>query len=87
MDTFPDVQKEFSFLSEAPSLEGFLYPDTYRIRQDATAEDIIRILLREFDKKLGESYQSLGKEAYNTLILASIVEREERDNEMQSVVA
>lgn len=81
------LAEEFSFLKERDSLEGFLYPDTYRIRTDATALQIARILLREFEKKIWPTYESLGKDAYQTLILASIVEREERISSEQSIVA
>ncbi len=85
---FPAYQRDFPFLSGVTTLEGFLYPDTYRLRQDATSDDAIRVMLREFNKKIGTSYKTLSSQkAYETLILASIVEREERDNENQPVVA
>lgn len=42
----PDnLHKDYPFLSEIPSLEGFLLPETYRISPSSTPEDIIRILL------------------------------------------
>lgn len=45
-------------------------------------------MLREFDKKIGAEYKSLDpKKAYQTLILASIVEREERSETNQPIVA
>jgi cell division protein YceG involved in septum cleavage len=45
-------------------------------------------MLREFDKKIGTQYHSLDpKKAYQTLILASIVEREERSETNQPIVA
>lgn len=47
-------RSEFSFLEgvpEASSLEGYLFPDTYRFRQGATPEDIIRRMLRRFDEQ------------------------------------
>ncbi|MBC7504016.1 endolytic transglycosylase MltG [Candidatus Gracilibacteria bacterium] len=85
---FSTYQSDFAFLSGVSSLEGFLYPDTYRLRQDATLDDAIRVMLREFDKKIGKSYTTLkSKEAYEALILASIVEREERDRTNQPIVA
>lgn len=85
---FWEYQKDFPFLNWVVSLEGFLYPDTYRLRQDASTDDAIRVMLREFNKKIWESYKSLDtKKAYETLILASIVEREERDTANQPIVA
>jgi cell division protein YceG involved in septum cleavage len=59
-------------------MEGFLYPDTYRILPTADAYMILDTLLGEWDKKISESYEKLGNVAYENLILASIVEREER---------
>ena len=45
-------------------------------------------MLKEFSKKIGDSYKTLDtKKAYETLILASIVEREERNDVNQSIVA
>jgi cell division protein YceG involved in septum cleavage len=48
----------------------------------------IRVMLREFDKKIGSDYDKMDpKKAYETLILASIVEREERNDTNQPIVA
>jgi UPF0755 protein len=51
-------------------------------------DEVIRTMLRQFDKKIWAEYLSLGqKKAYQTLILASIVEREERSISNQPIVA
>lgn len=85
---FAQYKIDFPFLKNVSSLEGFLYPDTYRLRQDAKSDDAIRVMLKEFSKKIGNSYMSLeSKKAYETLILASIVEREESNNMNKAVVA
>ena len=85
---FAEYQRDFAWLAGVASLEWYLYPDTYRLRQDATIDDAIRVMLREFDKKLGTQYKALdSKKAYQTLILASIVEREERNDTNQPIVA
>lgn len=84
---FDTYKQDFPFLQGTKSLEGFLYPDTYRIRPKTSTDAIIRILLKEWQSKIGDSYTSLGKDAYNTLILSSIVEREERNIENQPIVA
>jgi len=45
-------------------------------------------MLKEFNKKIGDSYTKLdSRKAYETLILASIVEREERNDLNQPIVA
>jgi UPF0755 protein len=87
-DNFSLYQSKFTFLKGRENLEGFLYPDTYRLIKSATANDVILKLLTEFQKKIGNSYESIGGEnAYKKLILASIVEREERNDTNQKIVA
>ncbi len=86
-DHFSALQSKYLFLKDRLSLEGFLYPDTYRILPTADSYMIIERLLTEFDKKIGISYISLGEKAYETLILSSIVEREERNPAEKATVA
>lgn len=73
---------DYSFLQDAGtnSLEGFLFPKTYEITPDATADSIIRQMLTQFQTEtagLDWSYpQSKGLNIYQTVNLASIVEKE-----------
>jgi UPF0755 protein len=67
------------------SLEGFLFPDTYYLLPEASAEEIIEKMLKNFDSKiepqvLVDATRERGS-FYNTLIVASVVE-EEGDNEV-----
>ncbi len=95
-DNFTKYQQVYSFLAWVTSLEWFLYPDTYRIPKNATADTVVRKLLDEWDKKIGVKYMSLkriegdkndGFTPYEKLILASILEREERDPLEKPIVA
>lgn len=86
-DHFATFQKKYSFLRWPISMEGFLYPDTYRILQTADAYMILDTLLAEWDKKIGDTYRTLWEDGYDTLILASIVEREERRSSEKAKVA
>ncbi len=86
-DHFSTFQSKYAFLRGRLSLEWFLYPDTYRILPTADAYMILDRLLGEFDKKIGESYKNLNDTAYQELILASIVEREERISSEKPIVA
>lgn len=69
---------QFDFLAglpESASLEGFLFPDTYRLSPDATAADLRDRMLTNFDATVtyaGEGDLTL----YEIVTLASIVERE-----------
>ena len=86
-DRFTEYQAKYDFLTGVDSLEGFLYPDTYRVTKNATAHEVILKLLGGFENRIGDSYRTLGKSAYQKLILASIVEREEGNDANQPVVA
>ena len=94
-DNFTKYQHDYPFLEGTESLEGFLYPDTYRVPKNATADTIVRKLLDEWEKKIGGRYQSLRTisntgstpTAYQKLILASILEREERNPNEKPIVA
>jgi len=73
-------QYEFLAGVNARTVEGFLFPDTYRIFADASAEDIVGKMLANFDRQLtAEMSQELAKNnksIYEAVTLASIVERE-----------
>ncbi|MBU0898176.1 endolytic transglycosylase MltG [Patescibacteria group bacterium] len=81
------------FLNKAPEsadLEGFLFPDTYRLFQDATTEDLIIKMLNNFDKKLTTQMRQdivqQNKTIYQIVTMASIIEREVRTvDDMQTV--
>ena len=85
---------EQKFLNDAPvnaSLEGYLFPDTYRIFQDATAQDIIEKMLINFDKKLTKEMRAeiskQGKTIYEIITMASVVEKEVRTQEDMKIVS
>ncbi len=78
---------DYSFLESAGtnSLEGFLFPKTYDIAVDATADSIVRSMLTQFQTETADldwSYpQSQGLSIYQTVNLASIVEKESSGDE------
>jgi UPF0755 protein len=59
---------------EAPTLEGYLFPDTYRVTRHTTAREICRILTNRFRAE----WKQLGQAAdvHQTVTLASLVEKE-----------
>ena len=77
---------DYDFLADAGtnSLEGFLFPKTYEIGDDA-AESVVRMMLDQFKTEtsgLNWSYpQSQGLTIYDAVKLASIVERESSGDE------
>ena len=78
---------DYAFLADAGtnSLEGFLFPKTYEIGEDATVDSVVRMMLDQFQTEtagLDWSYpQSQGLTIYDAVNLASIVERESSGDE------
>jgi len=62
------------------SVEGYLFPDTYRIPAKADARQLIEILLAAFDEhftpEMRQAAAARGMTVYQVVTLASIVERE-----------
>ena len=77
-----DYQADYKFLADAydNSLEGFLFPKTYEIAKDDTADTLVRKMLDQYKTEIEAidySYaESKNLTHYDVLILASIVERE-----------
>ena len=75
---------EYEFIEQIPDrenkLEGYLFPDTYEIYRDTTAEAIIKKLLGRFDDVFTEEFRKRAEELNMSIdqvvILASIIERE-----------
>ncbi len=80
---FPDAAR-YPILKSIPagdSMEGLLFPDTYLFPVNATARDVINMMLTEFTGKVQQNrLEALAKQnkmtLYQMVILASIVERE-----------
>ena len=83
----------YPFLSAAGtnSLEGFLFPKKYEVLLDGTADAVVRQMLDQYQTEvsvLDYSYpRSQGLSEYQTLILASIVEKEATGDTMSKVAA
>lgn len=89
---FPDFALKFGLEKYLDKpLEGFLYPDSYHLPKGMTASEIITIFLDNFSKKidsdLKDKIRSQGKNFYETLILASLVEKEVKEFEDKRLVA
>ncbi len=83
---------EYSFVEGASNLEGFLFPKTYDLlKSDVSANNIVRQMLAQYQSEtasLDYSYpESQGLSKYQTLILASIVEKEGTSDTYAKVAA
>lgn len=86
----------YDFLQGLPAgekrLEGYLFPDTYRINKGTTEEEIINIMLARFAREITPEFRqkagALGLTLHQSVTLAAIVEREAaKDEERPSVAA
>ncbi|MCS6880650.1 MAG: endolytic transglycosylase MltG [Oscillochloridaceae bacterium] len=75
-------RQEFFVLSSLPdgaSLEGYLFPDTYRFPEQARPEEIIRTMLNRFVEQyatIERGVQVPGATVHDLVTMASIVQRE-----------
>lgn len=71
--------------------EGFLFPDTYEIAGDFTAEDIMKMMVEQFDHELTPEMRTRAEEMGLTIrqlvILASLVEKEAQVEEDRPIIA
>ena len=81
------VQRVIGF--NLPSLEGFLYPETYLFPENVSEEFILRHMVDQFWKMTAATFDdtSFLEDFYPTMILASIVEREARREEEKPYIA
>ncbi|HEX5430236.1 MAG TPA: endolytic transglycosylase MltG [Patescibacteria group bacterium] len=60
--------------------QGFLFPDTYLVSKDTTAQDLVQKMLSNFDSKITAQMRSDMEEQHRSLgdvvVLASIIEKE-----------
>ncbi len=86
-DFLASVSADSSLLS----LEGFLFPDTYRVPLDADAAYLVDLMLRTFgervDASMRQAFGAQGLTLYQAVIVASIVEREAVLAEEQPIIA
>ena len=88
------TQLSYPFLADKPqgaSLEGYLFPDTYEILKDATGADIVSKMLDRFGQQVTpamvQQAHAQGHSFYQTLIVASIVEREAAVPQERALIA
>jgi len=89
-----DYSGDFSFLSDKPkklSLEGYLFPDTYQISDDETCQDVLTLMLANFDKKLTPDIRAAikkqKKSIFDIVTMASMIEKEVRTIDDKKIVS
>lgn len=70
----------YEFLKDMTNLEGFLFPKTYEVTVDYTAQNIIEMLISQYQLETGKLDFSYAIEndlsSYDILKIASLIERE-----------
>lgn len=89
-----DYKEKFDFLKDAPDdagLEGFLFPDTYKFASGSTSEDFIESALYNFGRKLTTDLrleiQKQEKSIFETVTMASLIQKEVTDEEDMRLVS
>lgn len=85
----------YDFLEGLPAgekrLEGYLFPDTYRINRGTTEEEIINLMLARFAREITPEFRqkaaALGMTVHQAVTLASVIEREAQQDEERPKVA
>jgi UPF0755 protein len=99
--TAEDVDKAFSAVYNSPlladkptdaSLEGYIFPDTYQLDADSDVSTLVQMAIDNLYGKLEDDgslglIKGKGKTIYQTLTLASIVQKEVSDPTEQKSVA
>jgi UPF0755 protein len=74
-----------------PTLEGYLFPDTYTFPDGTTARAAVTAMVREFDREWRPAWDSaartLGMTRNEVVTLASIIEKETRLPEERSLIS
>lgn len=90
----PEWRAKFWFLKDLPqnaSLEGFLFPDTYTFTFETSADAIVVKMLSDFENRFTEvqkaAMEKQGKNIFDVVTLASIVENEVRNDADRKLVA
>jgi len=83
----------FDFLADVDqkTLEGYLFPDTYRIFKDATASEIVYKMLENFEQKMTSAFlteiTAKGRSLQDVITMASIIEMEVPNDEDRKIVS
>lgn len=83
----PDLIRDIA--PEATSLEGYLFPDTYKFSPGTNAHAIVKAMVANFRKHFGGemAYITTGLNVHQTVTLASIVETEAKLPQERPLVA
>lgn len=75
----------------ADNLEGYLFPDTYRFSWGTTSEEVIHILVEQFQKTFNDTLrkraEEIGFSLAKVVTLASMIEEEAKDGKERELIS
>lgn len=90
----PSVYRNHPALIAKPtdqSLEGYIFPETFKIDSSTTPDQIIRLSLDQLSKvltpKMIDDFNSQGLGIHRAITLASIIEKEAANNSEKKIIA
>ncbi|MEZ4357611.1 MAG: endolytic transglycosylase MltG [Eubacteriales bacterium] len=90
-DSAASSEIQYSNGSAKYALEGYLFPDTYEIYTDSSADTIIKKMLNRFPQIFNDVYlaraEELNMSINDVVILASIIEREGKTKDFKKISA
>jgi UPF0755 protein len=79
------------YLPKGSNLEGFLFPETYRLPKAATADEVIQVLIDQFTLEAEAlpwgNADTLGLTRYEIVVVASMIEEEAAIDEDRPLIA
>lgn len=92
---FVEVASDTSFIGElnldAPNLEGYLFPNTYKSYWGMEPKDVAKIMVKELSNILGDSLirrmEQINFSLYQVLTLASLIEAEAQNPEERPIIS
>ena len=94
-ENFREIAADKDFLAsykiDAPSLEGYLFPDTYKIPKGLDPKEAIGMMINklrgEYSEKLTARAAEIGMSEREVLTLASIIEKEAATDEERPLIS
>jgi peptidoglycan lytic transglycosylase G len=88
----PELLADYPWIEipDGGSLEGYLWPATYRVLPDTTGEELVRLMLDRFHEAIGDRMtvpEARGLTWYQVLTLASLVDKEAILDEEKPLIA
>ncbi len=86
----PELLKKLKI--PTPDLEGYLFPDTYQFRRQSSEKEIVRAMVRNFEKRLLKpDYLKQAKQKgltfHEVITLASLIEKETGSPKERSLIS